>query len=303
MGLEAGGKRPSHEVDLLTFGACRDLLDGARTLTGRNLREEALRDAEELGLRKPGGSPDPHRIDRHVIDRAELDELPEAAQRYMTFMGVAGRPRETGFEAHFGGRFRLRNMPWMPCEAWQYNSADPLGRVFHLRIDFARVLPMVGRDVYARGRGEMDGRLLGLVPVARGSGAEFDEGELVTFLNDAVLLAPSMLLGLPTSWADVDEDTFDITLSDGTQTVTGRVFVDERGAVHNFETTNRFTDLSGSLARTRWTTPIAGWCVVEGRRLPTSCQAVWELPDRSFPYIEGRFVPGSVVYDTAPVVV
>jgi hypothetical protein len=278
---------------LIIDGPCRSLVDQARSLVGRNLREETLQDATDLGLRTAPDESGP-------VDPDEIAALPEAAQRYLRFMGVADRPRERAFLARFEGRFRLRNMPWMPCEAWQYNSSRPLGRVFHMRIDFGLVLAMVGRDVYARGHGEMDGRLLGLVPVARGSGPEYDEGELVTYLNDAILLAPSMLFDGATTWSHVDADSFDVSLTDGDQTVTGHVFLDERGGVRNFATTNRFCDLGGSLERTRWTTPISGWCVVEGRRLPTRCRAVWELADHDFPYIEGRFIPGSVVYDPIP---
>jgi hypothetical protein len=40
----------------------------------------------------------------------------------------------------------------------------------------------------------MHGKLLGLVTVADGEGREFDLGELVTYVNDAAMLAPSMLL-------------------------------------------------------------------------------------------------------------
>ncbi len=90
-------------------------------------------------------------------------------------------------------------------------------------------LPMVGRDSYVRGRGELHGRLAGLLTVAHGTGHEYDVGELVTFLNDAVLFAPSMLLRLPVSWAAISDRAFDVTLADGGQQVTARVFLDDRG--------------------------------------------------------------------------
>ena len=51
----------------------------------------------------------------------------------------------------------------------------------------------------------MRGSVFGLVPVVDSSGPELDVGELVTWLNDAVLLAPSMLLRPGVEWAAVDE--------------------------------------------------------------------------------------------------
>jgi len=82
----------------------------------------------------------------------------------------------------------------MPAEVWQYNNAVEVARIFHMRIDFAGVVPMVGRDSYVHGKGIMHGKLLGAVTVVRSEGPETDLSELVKYLNDAVLMAPSMLL-------------------------------------------------------------------------------------------------------------
>jgi hypothetical protein len=67
-------------------------------------------------------------------------------------------------------------------------------RVYYLRIYFAGVLPMFGLDVYRAGQGRMHGELRGLITVADGSGPEFDLSELTTYVNDALIFAPSRLL-------------------------------------------------------------------------------------------------------------
>jgi hypothetical protein len=81
-----------------------------------------------------------------------------------------------------------------------------------MRIDFAGVLPMFGVDRYRAGHGRMHGRLLGLITVADGSGPEFDIGELTTYVNDALMLAPSMLLTPAVRWAAVDDHSFDVSI-------------------------------------------------------------------------------------------
>jgi hypothetical protein len=218
----------------------------------------------------------------------------------MRFMGVCGRARDVSLIAQFEGRFRRGRADWMPCEAWQFNAAQPVLRVFHMRLDVAGFIPMVGRDVYAAGHGFMKGKLAGMTTVADGSGPEFDIGELVTFLNDALLLAPSMLLGDSTTWTALDDRSFDVAFTDAGRTVGGRVTLDEQGALVDFETTDRFCDLPGGLVRARWSTPVEGWTVVDGRPLPLHCGATWHLDDGPLPYIEGAFVPGSVVYNRVP---
>ncbi len=188
----------------------------------------------------------------------------------------------------------------MPAEAWQYNSGLEIGRVFVTRLRFAGVVPMIGRDTYLRGHGRMLGSLFGRVTVADGQGDEFDLGELTTYLNDALLIAPSMLLRPTTTWSGVDEHTFDVTLTDAGRTVTGRVDLDERGAPRDFSTTDRFADLPCGLIRAEWRTPVQRWELVDGRPLPGPFGAIWQLPEGPLPYIEGRLAPGSVTFNVAP---
>ena len=257
---------------------------------GRDLRAELDEDvAASIGA--PPTSTDA------PIREADLAHLPEAARRYMHFMGVVGRPRDAWFRAHMHGRFRMRpGQKFMPCECWQFNSAAEIARLFHMRIDFAGFVPMVGRDSYVRGQGHMRGKLLGLVTVADGHGPETDLSELSTYLNDAVMMAPSMLLRPEARFAAVDDDSFDVSLRDAEMLVTARVFLDEQGAPHDFSTNDRYAALPGGLVRAEWTTPISGWTRGAGRAVPTRGSAVWHLPDGDFTYATFTFGPHAVEY-------
>ncbi len=238
------------------------------------------------------------------ITEAELAPLPAAARSYLRFMGVVGRPRDWSFQLSFRGRFRTRpDQGWMKCEAWQYNSRPAVARIFHLRIRFGGLIPVLGRDTYIDGRGRMLIRILDLITVGDGKGEEYDIGELVTFLNDAVLLAPSMLLGPGIRFSAVDERSFDLELTDHGRTVTARVLLDERGAPVDFSTTDRFCADPRDpkrLQRARWTTPIDGWQEVAGRWLPTRGKAVWHTPDGPFEYADFTPVAATLAYNAAP---
>jgi hypothetical protein len=227
--------------------------------------------------------------DESPVTEAELADLPRVVRRYLRFMRVVGRPRIWSLRARFAGRFRLRRrLGWMPAEAWQYNSGLGVARVFVMRLRLAGVVPMVGSDTYLHGHGRMLGRLLNRVTVVDGQGDEFDVGELTTYLNDAVLLAPSMLLGPATTWAAVDDDSFEVALTDAGRTVRGRVFVDELGAPYDFCTTDRYADLPGGLIRAEWHTPVDEWTTRHGRPVPARFGAEWHLPEGRLPYIHGR---------------
>jgi hypothetical protein len=190
----------------------------------------------------------------------------------------------------------------MALEVWQYDTGAPVSRSFFMRMRFLG-LSMIARDTYRDGHGRMLGRLLDLVTVVDGRGPEFDSGELVTYLNDLVLIAPSMLLVPTVTWTATDARSFDLSLTDQQHVVTARVFLDDAGAPVNFETTDRvLADPANPkhLKRARWTTPMEGFQELAGRRVPTRGQAVWHLPEGDFPYVDFALVPQSLAFNIRP---
>ena len=239
--------------------------------------------------------------DDSPVTEEEIADLDEPVQRYLRFMGVVGRPRVWSFEGRFAGRFRQRvDGPWMDAVAFQYNTRLDVARIFTMRLRAAKVVPMIGHDTYVRGSGRMLGKVFGLFTVADGSGKEFDIGELTTYLNDAILLAPSMVLGPDTSWTGTGENSFEVRLTDRGRQVTAQVSLDDRGAPIDFSTFDRWAALPGGPVRARWHTPVPQWSTVEGRPFPGPAEVTWDLDDGPFTYIRGGFVPGSVRYDVAP---
>jgi uncharacterized protein DUF6544 len=262
-----------------------------------SMRTRFLQDVARAGLPADPGSTD-------AVTEADVRPLPETAQRYLRFMRVVGRPRDWSFRLEFTGRFRLKpDQAWMACETWQYNNRVAVARLFLIRIRVGGIVPIVARDTYLHGRGRLQIRLLDAFPIGEAAGPEYDIGELVTYLNDAVLIAPSMLLVPEVAWAPVDSGSFDVALTDHGRTVTARVAVDARGAPKDFSTTDRFCsdpDNPKRLMRARWTTPVAGWEVIDGRPVLTAGQATWHLPQGPFTYADFHPVPGSLVFNLAP---
>lgn len=238
-----------------------------------------------------------------VVTEEALAGLPAPAQRYLRSMGIVGRPRDWSLRAHLQGRFR-RGSSWLPCESWQYSSGLGVTRVFHMRLRLGGVLPVVVRDTYVGGRGRMSAKAFDLLAVVDAYGDELDIGELVTYLNDAVLMAPSLLLAPEVSFHAVDDDAFDVSVTHGGRTVTGRVLVDKSDDVVDFSTTDRFFqdpgDRKAPFVRTRWSTPVEGWQTLEGRKVPRRGTAVWHLPSGPYPYADFAFDPRRIEFNVRP---
>ena len=222
-----------------------------------------------------------------VVIESDLVSLPAAAQRYLRVMGVVGRPPVQALWMHSTGWFRRSpTAPSAQCETWQYNQASPITRLFRIRLRVGS-LPMNGWDTYQHGQGRMRGTVLGVIPVVHGRGATFDTSEQVTWLNDAVLMAPSMLLTPAVRWSTGSDDrSFVLDFTDAGRTVRAEVLLDDRDRPQDFRTDDRYAALPGGLVRARWSTPVKGWTVRSGRPCPTRAGAVWMLPDGPFRYAE-----------------
>jgi hypothetical protein len=60
------------------------------------------------------------RAGRSTVTESDLDDLPAAAQRYLRFMGVLGRPRAEGLWVRCTGQFRRsRSARPLSCTTWQ----------------------------------------------------------------------------------------------------------------------------------------------------------------------------------------
>lgn len=240
--------------------------------------------------------------DAPVTDE-DLAPLPEPARRFLRFMGVVGRPRDGSVRIRLRGRFRLGlRAEWKSLDSRQYNTGPPeTARIFHMRLPLLGV-PVQGRDTYLDGHGRMLVRPLDLFTVQDAHGEAFDLGELVTWLNDAVMFAPSMLLHPCVNWHADGEDAFRLVMVDHLHTVEARVEIDADGAVTGFVTPDRWFAPPGARdpVRTPWSTPVEGWRRCGERMLPAAFRAEWLLDAGPFTYAEAQVACGDVAWNVPP---
>lgn len=244
---------------------------------------------EELGRRPAGAAP--------VLAEADLAHLPAPVRRFVRASGAVGRPRVMGFRAEFDAEmYRKPGAAPMPSTSVQYNLVAGPTRLFFMRSRMFGLPVQVLHD-YAGERATFRVRLASLVDVVDEAGPQFSRVETVTVLNDLCFFAPGALVDPRLAWEHVDDRTARVTFTNGPHVVSATLFFNERDELVDFTSDDRPQLVDGAWLPYRWSTPIEGYRVIDGLRLPTRGAAVYAHPEGPFTY--GKFILQAISYDVA----
>ena len=220
-----------------------------------------------------------------LITMDMLQDLPEPVQCYLAFSGVVGKPWIDTVHLKQTGRFRQStNRPWMPVTAEQLFTTNPPGFVWKARFKVAGLPLMSARDAYQDGHGHMYGKIAGLFTLFNARGPQIDQGTLLRYLGEMIWF-PTAFLGENISWQSVDENTAQVTLRDGSQTVSARMSFDDFGRPVNFNA-QRYRELNGAYELLSWSVPMTDFAERCGLTIPVRGMVTWNLPAGDLPYYE-----------------
>jgi hypothetical protein len=115
-------------------------------------------------------------------------------------------------------------------------------------------------------------------------------------LNDMCLMAPSTLIDPAITWQEIDNITVEARFTNGNHTIVATLYFNEAGAMTNFISNDRFLSSDGKeYLNYPWSTPVKGWQEINGRKIPTSGEAIWQTPEGPFCY--GRFDIAEIEYN------
>ena len=242
-------------------------LVAARTAAARQLR----RDARALLAATDNGP-------ARRYHETQLAGLPAPVQRYFRHVLPAGQPYLRGLRLRHGGRFKMDlKKGWMPIRGEQYISADPPGFIWQGTTRW-----FTARDEYVAGHGGLTVRLLGAVPIVRGHGPHFDQGELLRWLAEAAWLPTALLPSQHLTWTAVDDHAARLTLTLAGQTVACLVRFNERDELVACEALRYFNDTE----RRPWVGHFAQYRRHHGMLVPFAGEASWVVDGQRQPYAQ-----------------
>ncbi|MDW7671964.1 MAG: DUF6544 family protein [Bacillota bacterium] len=124
----------------------------------------------------------------HIIDEEMIKELPAPVKRWLENSGVMGKEAIQTVHLKQKGLMRLKpeQEKWISAESEQSFTVDHPGFIWRVKTSMAGV-PVIGRDLFMNGRGSMEIRLAGTIPVVNLSNHE----KSMNPPSSAILVKPS----------------------------------------------------------------------------------------------------------------
>jgi hypothetical protein len=207
-------------------------------------------------------------------------ELPALLRQHIINGGYIGKPFMDNMLIHFHDtRFRISaGKKPIKIKFMQVNFVNRPDRHAFLTGRIAGI-PLHAKDSVLDGFGSMIGMLAKQFELFRSTGAEMDQGQLITALADAVYM-PSLFLQEYVSWTVVDNCTIEGEISWKGVTVRGRFTFDNNGNIIRFDTNDRYMDKNGKgSSLVPWYITYSDYKEQNGYFQPGSVSVNWRLPD------------------------
>ena len=215
-------------------------------------------------------------------------DLPEAVRRYVRRALPNRGPLPGIVRITQTGEMQLKPGRWLPFEATQEAQ---VGRVeFAWRARFA-LAPLIGvrvNDWFREGEGSLEGRLFGVIPVARATGPETARSEAMRYLAELPWFPPAILGNDDLAWRELDHASVEVATEVGSSEAAVTLRFDEAGDIVAAFAPDRPRQEAKAFADRPWTGSFADYRELGGVRVPTRAEVSWELPNGPFAYFRAQ---------------
>ena len=212
----------------------------------------------------------------------------------------AGVDRERlPFRVHFEqvGEIALRPGKWQRFRARQSIDVRSCSFRWEARVRMAPVVHVRVVDTFVAGRGLLDARLWRLFRLARATGPEIDQGELLRYLAELPWCPHALLGNEDLSLSDADKETLVVSAVCADQEVELRLAVDLHGDVTAARTEARGRYEDGRLVEHPWGGTFHDHADVAGIRVPRRCCVYWYLDEGPQEVFRARLSKYRLEYD------
>ncbi|MDO7850978.1 DUF6544 family protein [Hymenobacter convexus] len=224
---------------------------------------------------------------RHIYREAQLVGLPAPVKRYFRHVLPDGRPYLRGLRLRHDGQFKPNlKKEWVRITGEEYMTACPPGFIWQ-----GTTSQFTARDAYEDGHGRLAVHLLGLVPVLHGEGPTYDDGELLRWLTETVLMPTALLPSDELCWIDLDDESARLLFRHRGRSVACIVRFNAANEIEECEALRH----QGEAGLQTWVGRFLHYRAWHGVRAPSVLEASWVIDGHRQPY--AQFAVRELEYD------
>jgi hypothetical protein len=225
---------------------------------------------------------------RSAADRPrEPVALPPLVEAYAARAAMAGSD-PTVVEIRQAGTMRLRpGGTWRPMTATHVMSATTTDFVWFADVEILPLVFVRVLDAHVGGKGVMEVRLFGSLPLVRKTGPEVDRGELQRYLAELAWVPHAVRRNAALRWTMRDDNVVEVRAGEGASAA-GVDLIFEYGDLSRVEADDRPHSVAGRIVPSRWLGRFFDYAQTEAGYLPRRAEASWLLPDGPFAYWRGE---------------
>lgn len=111
--------------------------------------------------------------------------------------------------------------------------------------------------------------------------------DTATLLNDMCLFAPATLIDKRIRWELVNDNTVKAVFTTDYCMISVLLFFNDQGELVNFTTNDRYdVNGKGPARKYKWSTPIKGYKEIDGLKLVSDVEVIWDYPEGPYCYLE-----------------
>lgn len=222
-----------------------------------------------------------------IMDGQAVDSLPDIIQKWLARSKALQHTVVN--EVHLRQTLQMKMKPeqkeWIPAEAKQFFTIYPPAFHWTVHMQMNPVMPVVGRDQFSEGKGEMLIQLYGLFSmVNEQDNPKIDEGALQRYLAEIVWF-PFAARAPYIEWESLSDTSARATLTYEGTSGSGEFTFDPSGKFKRFRTL-RYKGGDAEAIRIPWTVEAMDHKVMQGVEMPTHCMASWELEEGTWTWLE-----------------
>ncbi|MBA4372142.1 MAG: hypothetical protein C0402_04710 [Thermodesulfovibrio sp.] len=215
----------------------------------------------------------------------QLKILPEPVQRYFRHVLKDGQEYIRTVRLKQTGEFRAKESDqWVPLEAVQYYATKSPSFVWHARLKPTPYTWIESRDIYHKGIGFMEGKLLSAFPLVFDSGREMELSSLARFLSEAPWYPTALLPGKNLVWQAIDSHSAKAVINDAGYSVSAVFTFGDDGEITKVTSEDRHRNVNGKKERIGWTAYYKNYQELNGVQIPSEVEVEWNLPKGAFQY-------------------